>query len=154
MSGSGARRSSSVAGEQVPSPGSAKVPETEVLEKPRRRTFTAEYKQRILREYDRAKASGDSGGVGALLRAEGLYSSHLVEWRRQREAGELAGLSAAKRGPKSRKRRDPVAKENERLRRENERLQEELRKANTVIDVQKKLSTLLGIRLPTGEDES
>jgi len=155
VSGAGARRSSGVAGEQaVPSPGSAKLPETEVLEKPRRRTFTAEYKQRILREYDRAKASGDSGAVGALLRAEGLYSSHLVEWRRQREAGELAGLAPAKRGRKSRKRKDPVAKENERLRRENERLQEELRKANTVIDVQKKLSTLLGIQLPTEEDES
>lgn len=138
----------------MPSPGSAKVPETEVLEKPRRRTFTAEYKQRILREYDKAKASGDSGAVGTLLRAEGLYSSHLVEWRRQREAGELAGLSPAKRGRKARKRKDAVAKDIERLRRENERLQDELRKANIVIDVQKKLSTLLGIPLPTDEDES
>jgi transposase-like protein len=115
-------------------------------ERPKRRTFTAEYKLRILREADAALASGAEGAIGELLRREGLYSSHLTEWRRQREAGELAGLAAKKRGPKAKK--NPLADENARLRRENERLQNELAKANTVIDVQRKVAALLGETLP------
>lgn len=128
-----------------PSPGSAKIPDPEVLERPRRRSFTAEYKQRILREADAAKASGHSGALGELLRREGLYSSHLVVWRNQRENGELAGLTPAKRGRKASKRRDPLAIEVEKLRRENARLEDELRKSAIVIDVQKKVAMLLGI---------
>ena len=121
-------------------------------ERPLRRTFTAEYKQRILREADVAAASGEEGAIGALLRREGLWSSHLTSWRRLRERGELAGLKPKKRGPK------PVPKnlltdENERLRRQNARLQSELDKAKVIIDVQKKLSTLLGIPLPEDPTE-
>lgn len=137
-----------------PSPSSAKNPDPEVLEKPRRRSFTAEYKLRVLREADAAKASGDAGAIGELLRREGLYSSHLVVWRKQRESGELAGLTPAKRGRKPTKRRDPLALEVERLRRENARLQDELRKSAIVIDVQKKVAMLLGIPLATPPEET
>ena len=120
-------------------------------ERPKRRTFTAEYKLRLLREADAALASGVEGALGELLRREGLYSSHLTEWRRQREAGELAGLAAKKRGPKAK--RNPLTDENARLRRENERLQAELAKANTVIDVQRKVAALLGETLPEPTEE-
>jgi hypothetical protein len=80
--------------------------------------------------------------LGALLRREGLYSSHVVTWKRQRDAGILSGLSPKKRGRKPH-RNDPLAKENQRLRCENERLTGELKKAQTIIDVQKKLSEAL-----------
>jgi transposase len=93
-----------------------------------------QYKQRILAAADDAKGSG--GGIGALLRREGLYSSLLATWRRERDAGVLQALTPQKRGPKSK--RDPVAEENQRLRRETARLTEELRKAAIVIDIQKK----------------
>jgi transposase len=113
---------------------------------PKRRTFTAKYKRRILREVDDARASGKDGAVGALLRREGLYSSHLTQWRKQRDAGELAGLTPNKRGRKSHN--NPLAEENERLRCKVERLELELRKAQTIIDVQKKVAALLGETLP------
>lgn len=129
------------------------APDPEVLERPKRRSFTSEYKLRILREVDAAKASGDTGAVGAVLRREGLYSSHLVEWRKQRETGEREGLRPLKRGPKPSKRHDPLALENARLRRENARLEEALRKAAIVIDVQKKVATLLGIPIESPEME-
>ena len=121
-------------------------------ERPKRRTFAAEYKLRIIREADAAVASGVEGAVGELLRREGLYSSHLTEWRRQRETGELAGLAAKKRGRKSRK--NPLADEVARLERENARLENELSKAETIIDVQKKVAALLGntVAEPTPED--
>src|SRR6185295_15262276 len=115
-------------------------------ERPKRRTFAAEYKLRIVREADAALASDEEDTVGALLRREGLYSSYLTSWRRERDAGELAGVTPKKRGPKSRK--DPLADENARLQHENERLKDELFKANTIIDVQKKLAALLGETLP------
>lgn len=114
-------------------------PDPEVVPQAKRRRFTAEYKQRILTEADQAKGSG---GIGALLRREGLYSSHLTTWRRERDAGVLQALAPHKRGPKSK--RDPVAEENQQLRRETQRLTEELRKAEIVIDIQKKVATLLG----------
>jgi transposase-like protein len=120
-------------------------------ERPKRRSFAAEYKLRIVREADAAVASGAEGAVGALLRREGLYSSHLTEWRRQRESGELAGLAAKKRGPQTRK--NPLADEVERLRRENERMKAELAKANTVIDVQRKVAALLGEAVPEPTEE-
>ncbi len=109
---------------------------TEVIPRARRRSFTAEYKRRILQEADLCTQSGQ---VGALLRREGLYSSHLTVWRRQREQGELG---VQKRGPSP---ADPTAKEMERMRRENERLRKRLEQAETIIEVQKKLSNLLGI---------
>ena len=111
----------------------------------KRRTFAAEYKQRILAEAD----SAPSGGIGALLRREGLYSSHLVTWRRERQTGILNGLSPQKRGPKSK--RNPIEEENQKLRRENQRLSEELRKAEIIIDVQKKVGALLGWPLPQAD---
>lgn len=125
--------------------------DVEVPEKPERRKFTAEYKLRILKAADACGAG--SGELGELLRREGLYSSHLLTWRRQRDEGSLAGLEPKKRGRKA-KRRDPVAIENEHLKRELVRLQQRLDQAEVIIGVQKKLSQLLGIDLPKLDDES
>lgn len=121
-------------------------PSTEVVTRAARRRFTAEYKLRILREVEACKGTGE---IGALLRREGLYSSNLSKWRQQRERGELEGLAEQRRGPKE----DPQAVENARLKRENERLREELRKAQLIIDVQKKVSQLLGVPLDDQEKE-
>lgn len=113
------------------------VPNPEVIVKPRTRHFTTEYKQRILQEAE-ACARGERG---ALLRREGLYSSHITNWRRQRASGEAQGLTPQKRGRKS----DPQAAEIAKLKRENENLKIQLQRAETIIDVQKKLSQLLGL---------
>jgi transposase len=110
----------------------------EVNAKPERRQFSAEYKRRILEEAD---ACTEPGQIGALLRREGLYSSNLINWRKQRAEGSLKGLSPKKRGPKP----DPVANENAVLRRRIERLEAKLKRAETIIEVQKKLSDLLGL---------
>jgi transposase-like protein len=91
------------------------------------------------------------GELGELLRREGLYSSHLTSWRRQRDEGSLAGLAPRRRGRKA-KRRDPLAKELDKLRRENQRLVERLRQAETIIDVQKKVSEMLGIPLVSPDE--
>ena len=125
---------------------SASDPDPEVPAKARRRTFTAKYKLETLKE---AEACTEPGEIGALLRREGLYSSHLSKWRRQRDEGVLAGLTPKKRGRKPRK----VSAEARRvaeLERENARLRQELAKAETIIEVQKKFSQLLGSR----EEES
>jgi transposase-like protein len=114
---------------------------TQVVPRPKRRQFTARYKLRILQEADACAASGQ---IGALLRREGLYYSNLRTWRRQRDQGQLSGLSPKKRGPKE----DPVARENARLKREVEKLKAKLERAETIIDVQKKLSQILGLSLP------
>jgi transposase-like protein len=114
-----------------------------VPEKPVRRRFTAEYKLRILREADHRTQPGQ---LGVLLRREGLYSSHLITWRQQRDEGTLAGLAPKRRGRKAPD--APVIAENDRLRRENQRLTAKLRQAETIIEVQKKLSEILGIPLP------
>jgi transposase len=115
-----------------------KMPNPEVVVKAQRRRFTAEYKHRILEEADACTHRGD---VGALLRREGLYSSHLSTWHRQRQQGELQGLTPAKRGRKG----DPLAAENARLQRKTERLKAQLARAELIIDVQKKVSELLGL---------
>lgn len=129
--------------------GAAKArPDPEVVAQAKRRRFTAEYKQSILAQADQAKSSG---GVGALLRREGLYSSLLTTWRRERDVGVLQALAPQKRGPKSK--RDPVAEENQELRRETQRLTEALRKAEIVIDIQKKVAALLGRPILTVEPE-
>jgi transposase-like protein len=122
------------------------VPETEVVPKASRRQYSAEYKLRILREADGCQVIGE---IGALLRREGLYSSHLTTWRRQRERGELEGLAGQKRGPKA----DPQAAELVRLQRENERLRQRLLKAELIIEVQKKVSQILGVELPESEPD-
>jgi transposase-like protein len=140
---------SSAAGKTVaPPPAALPLPNPEVVADAKRRTFTAEYKLRILAEAD---AATEPGAIGALQRREGLYSSHLVTWRRERQSGILKGLTPHKRGPKSK--RSPIEEENQKLRRENERLTEQLRKAEIVIDVQKKVGTLLGWPLPKADPE-
>ena len=116
-------------------------------ERPKRRTFTAEFKQRIVREAAAARASGTEGAIGELIRREGVFSSQLTNWARESEAGQLDGLTPKPRGRKSRK--NPLSEENARLQRDIKKLQHELYKANTIIDVQKKLSFLLGDTLPT-----
>ena len=112
-------------------------PNPEVIPKAQRRQYTGEYKRRILQEYE---ACTEPGEKGALLRREGIYSSNIHTWQRQRERGELAGLATKKRGPKA----DPVAAENAQLRRENERLRKRLEQAELIIEVQKKVSQIMG----------
>jgi transposase-like protein len=124
-------------------------PNPEVQDKAVRRSFTAEYKLHILTLAD---ACTGSGSLGTLLRREGLYASNLDTWRRQRELGMLTGLSPKKRGRKELV-REPLVVENEKLRRENDRLSKRLRQAEIIIDVQKKVSQLLGIQLATPEEE-
>lgn len=122
-------------------------PDPEVVPKAERRHFTAEYKQRILAE---AEQCHERGQLGALLRREGLYSSHLNKWRAQRDRAIRQALAPQKRGRKV----DPQAAELERLRQENERLQARLQQAELIIDVQKKLVTLFGTEpSPTPSDE-
>ncbi len=118
---------------------SASDPDPEVPAKARRRTFTAKYKLKILAEADGCSKPGE---IGRLLRREGLYSSHLSKWRDQREAGALAGLTPKKRGRKPRP-VDPQARRVAELERENARLRHKLEQAETIIEVQKKLSLLL-----------
>ncbi|MCL4297941.1 MAG: transposase [Anaerolineae bacterium] len=126
---------------------SSEVPDPEVTLGAKRRRFTAEYKLRILEEVDQC---AEAGAVGALLRREGLYSSHLTTWRRQRSHGQLQGLGPKKRGRKP----EPQAAQLARLQRENERLKARLEQAETIIAVQKKLSQLLGLTTaePDGSD--
>ena len=124
-------------------------PDPEVVAQAKRRRFTAAYKQQILSAADEAR--GTTGGIGALLRREGLYSSLLATWRRERNAGVLQALAPQKRGPKSK--RNPLAEENLQLRRQTERLIEELRKAEIVIDIQKKVATLLGRPMASEPEE-
>ena len=112
------------------------VPDPEVPAKARTRRYSASYKAKILAEYEEL----DKAGKGALLRREGLYTSLISSWRAQRDQGALAALAK----PAGRPAADPAERENTRLRRENERLQAELEKARKVIDVQGKLSALLG----------
>jgi transposase-like protein len=114
------------------------MPDPEVRPKAKRRQFSADYKRRILQEADTCTAHGQ---LGALLRREGLYSSHLHQWRQEQARGALAALAPKRRGPKP----DSQAEELARLRHENERLQQRLDQAETIIEVQKKLSQLLGV---------
>ena len=108
----------------------------------------AHAKRRTLSELDEAAGCG---AIGAILRREGLYSSHIATWRREREAGVFEGLTPRKRGPKPK--RDPLAEETGKLRRENARLTERLRKAEIIIDVPKKVAALLGRTLDTPQFE-
>ena len=127
----------------VPPPSAASP---ELSPRPRRRTFSAAAKLRILAETDRA---ADTGGIAAILRREGLYSSTLTDWRRQRDAGAFAALKPLRRGPK------PVvaqpAADLDQLRRENARLRQRLEHAEAIIEVQKKVAALLGMPMATSE---
>lgn len=135
----GARRATGVSS---PSAGTAvaAAPDPEVVEKAGRRRFAAKYKLQVLAEADRC----EPGEIGALLRREGLYSSHLTTWRRQREAGALAALTPRKRGRKGHA-VDVQGTRVVELEREVERLRQRLLQAETIIEVQKKVSLLLGI---------
>jgi len=149
--GAGAREAQRDVGERsAASAGraaSAAVPDPELVERPKRRRFSAEYKLRILRAADACTRPGE---VGALLRREALYTSHLTAWRKQRDAGALEALDR-KRGRKPADRRDA---EIEALRRRAERAEAELEKAHRVIEVQGNVSALLGELLkPKGATE-
>jgi transposase len=127
------RRPTIVPGPVVASP--------ELTDRPRRRSFTAQAKLRILADIDRVAGTG---GIGAILRREGLYSSALSDWRRQRDAGALGALTPSKRGPKPPP-PNPLATELASARRDNIRLQQRLDRAEAIIELQKKVAELLGI---------
>jgi transposase len=120
----------------------AEIPDPELVERPRRRRFTAEYKLRIIQE---AEACTQPGEIGALLRREGLYTSHLSAWRRQRDQGALDALAR----PRGRRRPHPLERENAALRQRMEQTEAELAKARRVIEVQGNVSALLGDLLGT-----
>ncbi len=125
-------------------PGDVGVRDPEVVPRASRRRFGAAYKLRII---EAADACTKPGEIGALLRREGLYSSHLLTWRRARDQGQLEALSPKRRGPKP----DPdraLKKRNEQLEREVARLEKRLETAEVIIDVQRKVSRLLGIEMP------
>ena len=123
--------------------------EVEVAAKPTRRRYTAEYKHRILREAETCTRQGE---LGALLRREGLYSSNLTVWRKQRERGEIEGLSQKKRGPLP-KEKSPLAAKVATLERENRRLRARSERAEGLVELQKKVSEILGIELKHNEEK-
>ena len=126
------------------------IPEVEVAEKPVRRRFSVEYKRKVLKEADGCVRPGE---VGALLRREGLYSSHLRTWRAARERGEIAGLAPKRRGPKVivRDGRDRRIAE---LEREVRGWRARAERAEALVELQKKVSSLLGVALPESEGKS
>lgn len=134
----GARRATGVFPAGAPAAGAAT--DVEVVAKAERRRFTAEYKRRIVREADRCTKPGE---IGALLRREGLYSSLLTTWRAARDRGELAGLSAKKRGPKATP-PDPREKRIAELEREVGRQTKRAERAEALVELQKKVASLLG----------
>ncbi len=129
-------------------PSGRAVADPEVLAKPTRRQFTAEYRQRILAQAERCT---DRGEIGRLLRREGLYSSHLSNWRKSREEGALSGLKATKRGRKPAE-ANPLAPEVRSLEAKVRRLERELAAAHTILEVQGKVAGLLGFSLEDGKD--
>jgi len=148
-SSSGALAASERSGEAANAAGAAPpaprlpVRDSEVTARPQRRHFPAEYKRSIL---DQAAAAQDAGAIGALLRREGLYSSHLTTWKRQRKQGEIAALTAKKRGPKVVV--SPLVKQNRDLQADVARLTKKLKNAELIIEVQKKVAALLGNPIP------
>ena len=130
--------------------GITAVPDPEVPEKATRRSFTAEYKRRILREADACK---EQGQIGALLRREGLYYSNLTTWYRQAERGILDALSSKKRGPKARK-PDPSVRRITEQEKEIQRLRARLRKAELIIEAQKKIAEIFQFPLDQKEEET
>ena len=138
---------SGAAGKNAPRP--TPLPNPEVVADAKRRRFTMEYKLRILKEADAAKET--PGGVGALLRREGLYSSHLTTWRQERDAAVRQALTPKARGPKPKL--DAQQEEIQGPRRENARLTDALSKAELIMEVQKKVGSLLGWSLPKTDRE-
>jgi transposase len=134
---------------QTDRPMTNETPDPQVKPKIARRSFTTAYKLSILEQAERCRSRGE---MGALLRREGLYSSHLSTWRELRRQGALQGSTNNKRGPQPNL--EPAQRrELEQLRRRNARLERELEKAQTIIDVQKKLSSLLAT-MPVEEGSS
>jgi transposase len=129
----------------IASPGS---PDPEVVAKPTRRRFTAEYRLRIVEEAERCTEPGD---IGRLLRREGLYSSHLTKWREAHRNGALRGLRSKKRGVKS-KASNPLEPKVRELEAKVARLEKDLHTAHTILDVQEKVAGLLGFSLEDGKD--
>ena len=136
-------------GEGQPDGNGKTLRDPEVVESAMRRRFSAEYKLRVLKLAD---SCTEPGSLGVLLRREGLYASNLTTWRRQRDEGTLEALSPKKRGPKAVE-PNPLAAENQQLKRENEQLSKRLRQAELIIDVQKKVSQMLGIALENPKNE-
>ena len=124
------------------------APDPEVVAKPTRRQFTAEYRLRIVEEADRCTRPGE---VGRLLRREGLYTSHLSAWRKARRSGSLQGLTANKRGAKPTE-HNPLSPKVRQLETKVARLEKELATAHTILDVQSKISGLLGLNLNNAKD--
>jgi transposase-like protein len=118
----------------------------ELSDRPRRRTFTTAYKLGILRQVDEA----GPGGIGAILRREGLYSSLLTDWRRQRDAGACEALKAVKRGPKVAE-PNPLAAEHAQLQRDYKSVTLRLQRAEAIVEIQKKVALLLGLSMPGDE---
>jgi len=147
----GARRATGISSTAAPREAGIKtvVPNPEVPEKANRRSYTAEYKRRILRE---AEVYKEQGQVGALLRREGLYSSNLTAWRHQVERGTLDALSSKKRGPKARK-PDPSVRRIAEQEKEIEKLRARLRKAELIIDAQKKIAEIFQLPRDQKEEE-
>ena len=139
-------RSDEAPGAGAPRAGAA--PDPEVLPKPTRRQFTAEYRLRILEEADRCTGRGE---VGRLLRREGLYSSHLANWRKARPEGALSGLRPKRRGRKPTE-ANPLTPKVKRLEAKVKRLERELAAAHTILDVQGRVAGLLGFSLEDGKD--
>ena len=125
--------------------GTGEKADPEVVAVAKRRRLTAGYKLRILQEADECRGTGE---IGALLRREGLYSSYLSRWRKEREQGQLETLAGRKQGRKS---KSDLEKEMAGLRQENERVKARLEQAETIIEIQKKLSGLLGLSMPKTE---
>src|SRR5580704_6068453 len=130
----------SVLGDIMTGGRGAPRPNPEVLARAKRRTYTADYKLKVLGEADAARGSGE---IGAVLRKHGLYSSHLTKWRQERRSGILEGLSPQKRGPKSKS--SPLTAEHQKLRRQTARLCDRLRKAEFLTEQKKKVAILLGL---------
>lgn len=143
-------RSSAERAMALPSVARARTTDPEVRVQAVRRRFSAQYKLKILAELDNCKNSGE---VGALLRREGLYSSHLTKWRRQQQEGALSRLEPQKRGRKQGE-VNPLTREVARLQKENQQLHARLKQAETIIEVQKKVSQLLGITLSENAEQS
>ena len=136
-------------GRSTPSDETSSVPDPEVAATAKRRQFSSSEKRRILAAADRCTEAGE---IGALLRREGIYSSQLASWRKQREANERAALEPKKRGRKA----DPMIAQDRRvaqLTKENDRLHRKLAQAQLIIDVQKKVAMLLGIPMAEDTDE-
>jgi len=134
---------------RIERPAMIAAPDPEVPELKPRRNFTAKYKLRILDQADRCSQPGE---LGAMLRREGLYSSNLTTWKRQREKGLLQAMSPKKRGRKH-KEKNPLAPRVAQLEKENRRLEQKLKQAELIIEAQKKMAEILGIAQSLSESE-